>query len=495
VSDELDHDRALERDPFADLPLLGELRERLEARFLAAAHLPAGRLVRAAERPARTGRRSTRGGWNGRRSRALLVLGALLLVGGTATAAVTLSGTRSAPLSGSVPGRPVASGREFREFNFTEAGKRYRIVFVPQISGGEAGWRSFLSFGPRADPEGGEGGESGYPTRSTPLAGGAGVGFTSSPLPSGDAVDYVLTAPRVAAVRVGSRTIKTRGGSALPGEDRAAVFFVSAGSPPIAIPPAGAHTPYYIRVPARLRSVERAAVPDRHDRYVRERPLRTLHERSANHYFRELATHIGRGTADTNGRVLIVHAPPIRTVLVRATPLIALERDGREIAYTPPHPEKLARRIAAWQVPRPGERHPRASATHPLPGACEIAARGLPGLQPQWGHVLAAIEPVASAEGELFLSCVDTEYFLHGWPLDTAILLDAHRPGQTLGPIPGASPVAGHAGVVNVVLGSLPGDLTARRVGNAWLVVEGGASLAQRLQVLGALRIAKLALP
>jgi hypothetical protein len=85
--------------------------------------------------------------------------------------------------------------------------------------------------------------------------------------------------------------------------------------------------------------------------------------------------------------------------------------------------------------------------------------------------------------------------FLRGWPLEAAILLDAHRPGQTLGPIPDASAVPGHPGVVNVVLGSLPGDLTARRVGNAWLVVEGGASLAQRLEVLGALRIARLALP
>jgi hypothetical protein len=124
-----------------------------------------------------------------------------------------------------------------------------------------------------------------------------------------------------------------------------------------------------------------------------------------------------------------------------------------------------------------------------------VAAHGLPGLQAQWGHVLATIRPVTNAEGQLFLSCVDTEYFLHGWPLDTAILLDARRPGQTLGAIPGAIPLAGHPGFVNLVLGSGPGSLTAQRIGNAWLVVAGGASVTQRLEVLGALRIAKLVLP
>ena len=35
-------------------------------------------------------------------------------------------------------------------------------------------------------------------------------------------------------------------------------------------------------------------------------------------------------------------------------------------------------------------------------------------------------------------------------------------------------------------------SLTAKRVGNAWLVVQGGAGLAQRVQVLDALRINKL---
>lgn len=454
-----------QRDPFADLPLLGELRDRLQTHFAAAAAPPA--------KPA------FRRGWLGRHSRVLLALGALLLAGGTATAAVTLSHTPSAPLSGSVPGPAPRTGHGFY---FTEAGKQYRIVFAPQLSGGTAGWQTFISFGAHGKlEEGGEGGTVGYPTRSTPLTGGAGVGFTSSPLPSGDAVDYVLTSPRVAAVRLGDRTIQTRGGSALPREDRAAVFFVPAGSPPIAIPPAGSRVPYYIRVPAlvpaRPSPRERAAARHNRDHYVRVHRLRLLTPR-------------GYLEADANG-----HRLRLRTVLVHATPLVALAGDGREIAYTPPHPESSDLVTRAWQIPRPGERHPGASARHPLPGACEVTAHGLPGLQAQWGHVLAAIRPVTDAEGELFLSCVDTEYFLRGWPLDTAVLLDARQPGQTLDPIPGGIPVAGHPGFVNLMLGSGPGSMTARRIGNAWLVVAGGASLAQRLEVLGGLRITKLTLP
>jgi hypothetical protein len=165
-------ERAGQPDPFADLPLLGELRDRLQARFRVAEHLPAARFARVAEHAGGSEGRRARWVRHGRRSRLLLALGALLLAGGTATAAVTLSGTQSAPLSGSVPGRPVESGHEF---NFTEAGKQYRIVFVPQLSGGEAGWRSFLSFGPGANPEAAKAAKAGTrrPARRSPAAPGS----------------------------------------------------------------------------------------------------------------------------------------------------------------------------------------------------------------------------------------------------------------------------------------------------------------------------------
>jgi hypothetical protein len=108
---------------------------------------------------------------------------------------------------------------------------------------------------------------------------------------------------------------------------------------------------------------------------------------------------------------------------------------------------------------------------------------------PEFGHVVSHIRAVTGSEGEVFVSCIDTEYYLRGWPLDVAVLVDAAAPGQVLGPIPGASPVVGHPGIVDLAAGSL----TAEQIGEAWLVVQGGTSLAQRLRVLRALDIAKLA--
>jgi hypothetical protein len=98
---------------------------------------------------------------------------------------------------------------------------------------------------------------------------------------------------------------------------------------------------------------------------------------------------------------------------------------------------------------------------------------------------------VKDALGEVFLSCVNTEYYLHGWPLQVAVLLDGRRPGQTLGPIPGARPIPGDPNMVDLAAGQTPA-LTAKRVGNAWLVAEGGSGLAQRIAVLNALRIRRL---
>jgi hypothetical protein len=82
------------------------------------------------------------------------------------------------------------------------------------------------------------------------------------------------------------------------------------------------------------------------------------------------------------------------------------------------------------------------------------------------------------------VSCVSTEYYLHGWPMAAAVLLDARRPGVVLGRIPGANPVPGHPNVVDFAGASL----SARRVGNAWLVVQGGSGTTQRVSVLNALK-------
>jgi hypothetical protein len=96
--------------------------------------------------------------------------------------------------------------------------------------------------------------------------------------------------------------------------------------------------------------------------------------------------------------------------------------------------------------------------------------------------------------GRAYLSCIDTEIAYRGWVLDAALLLDAHHPGALPAPLPGSTPVPGHPGVVEERSGIF-GDITGRRVGDAWLVVESSSRLAQRtsglpqrLEMLDALR-------
>lgn len=192
--------------------------------------------------------------------------------------------------------------------------------------------------------------------------------------------------------------------------------------------------------------------------------------------------------------VVLMPAPLLRHA-VRVVPLDASGQviPTRPVVATSSAPSRF------WQAPSAVTPNihepPYHGPTHPLPGACELRQHGLPGLVPEFGHVIRRIKPVVDGEGEVFLSCIDTEYYFQGWPLDAAVLLDAAQPGQLLGPIPGARPVTGHPGVVNLAAGQFPGSITAKQIGRAWLVAEGGASLRQRLRVLEAIEIARLALP
>jgi hypothetical protein len=155
--------------------------------------------------------------------------------------------------------------------------------------------------------------------------------------------------------------------------------------------------------------------------------------------------------------------------------LQALDARGAPLPNARPAPPVASAAIRAWQRPQ--------APVHS--GPCDLRAHGLPGLTAQWGHVVSAIEPYpARLIGRTFVSCVDTEYYLRGWPLDAALLLDAAHPGRRPAAIPGLRPLRGARGVFGGP-DSFHGALTAKRVGDAWLVVAGGASAAQRLRVLG----------
>jgi hypothetical protein len=183
---------------------------------------------------------------------------------------------------------------------------------------------------------------------------------------------------------------------------------------------------------------------------------------------------------------------PKEIPLVRATPIIALDAAGRVIRYGDAK-QSAKGTVHFWQQHANRDLRAHGITGTPVHGACEIAEHGRSHLDALFGRTVDRIVPRPAIEGQAFLSCLDTDYETDRGLIRAAVLLDAHEPGRTLTPIPGAEPVTGHPGIVNVALGMLPGAITARRERDAWLVVQGGGSEAQRLEILRALRITKIA--
>jgi len=378
--------------------------------------------------------------WLRGRSRPLTVVIAALVICGSATAAVlSLTASSSQPLAGKVPGTIATAPRTGI---YSVAGYRYRIVVTPSLAAGQAGWNTWIQYvgrGPQSGSGGGGGGT--YPNASNPIFGGTGTSYVSFGEPQrGDTVASVITGPQVVAVRIGNRTIRTFTSTELPAGDRAAVFFVPANSPqPTVGWRPGLPIYSYIRAPA--------------------------------------GPHPGN---DPN------RWPKHPTVAI-----VPLDASGTALATTFSYPDPPFEFF--WQAPKAitpniteppyhGRTHPRAD------GICQLGQHGLPGLTPVWGDTILRIKPAAGSLGELFVSCVDAEYYLHGWPLATGVLVDARHPGQVLGALPGAHAVPDVPDVVD-----FPGaQLSARRIGKAWLVVKGGSGSRQRLRVLEALRINRL---
>jgi hypothetical protein len=142
----------------------------------------------------------------------------------------------------------------------------------------------------------------------------------------------------------------------------------------------------------------------------------------------------------------------------------------------PEHAYTAGLAAVSWRAPQP-----------PPKGACSISAAGLAGLKPRFGHVVTSVPPTLDIAGVGFVSCIDTEYSLAHSSLDAAVLLSAAEPGS-VAPVslPGATPVPHHPSLFTAP--GWNGQILARRVGNAWLAVEGGAGLRERVKVLLHLR-------
>jgi len=108
-------------EDFRDLPILGELRDQLRARF------------EAAEPPAKVAKQRRR--WPRAGTRLGVVLAALVVAGGSALAAGLLSGQRSRPLTAVFqPGAPGS------QEGYGPPGSTYSISISPSMNAGVIGW-------------------------------------------------------------------------------------------------------------------------------------------------------------------------------------------------------------------------------------------------------------------------------------------------------------------------------------------------------------------
>jgi hypothetical protein len=163
----------------------------------------------------------------------------------------------------------------------------------------------------------------------------------------------------------------------------------------------------------------------------------------------------------------------------------------------------------------------------------------------QWGTVATEITPDPSASGPAFFTCLQVWYHTPAGGFQTGVVLNAQHPGARPAPLWGATPVPGHPGLVQVppiqeswvvpahrlspttisqatarltrrygktkaqqiirhaiafrrvphrYRESLAPRIIARRVGNAWLLVENG-TLAEQIAFLNTLTITRLDIP
>jgi hypothetical protein len=168
---------------------------------------------------------------------------------------------------------------------------------------------------------------------------------------------------------------------------------------------------------------------------------------------------------------------PAKTPSGRAPRLTALDAAGRPIAgsfYESPPKEPAG----YWHYP---QRQPQ--------GRCPLTARRASGVSVREGMILTAIAPDPGIIGHAYLSCVGLGFRLRGTWFKAAVLLDAKHPGAPPAALPGMRPVPGAPGFLDRSSPFVSEDFTARRVGDAWLVVQAETSVSRRVQALRALRV------
>jgi hypothetical protein len=177
-------------------------------------------------------------------------------------------------------------------------------------------------------------------------------------------------------------------------------------------------------------------------------------------------------------RVAIIHTPlhgsadRLAALASRAPTVVPFDARGKPIAESRDYGAVWFR---AWNRP-----------ATPLQGPCRLRVSGLGGVTAEWGQVATAIRPYPEQiVGRGFLSCIDTEYYAPGRGMRAAVLLDAANPGHTPpAAIPGLAPIPQAPGLYNGTGDyASRGPMTAKREGNAWVLVAGGGRNAEEARV------------
>ncbi|HEY1775292.1 MAG TPA: hypothetical protein VGG41_03945 [Solirubrobacteraceae bacterium] len=185
-------------------------------------------------------------------------------------------------------------------------------------------------------------------------------------------------------------------------------------------------------------------------------------------------------------------------------PAVALSRTGRQIGLPASDAGKPEDFAVFWSS---------AATQRPPAGACEIDMNGLHGA---FGLVVPHVRGFPELSDRAFLSCASTQTANgQGLGAVAAILLDAQHPGSKPTALPDAKPVPGHPQTFNEAGIAAPAEphatppprrqvgrrhplnpprptstsITGRRIGNAWLVVQAGGTLPQRLAILDRLAV------
>ncbi|MGH2831533.1 MAG: hypothetical protein ACRDK2_02055 [Solirubrobacteraceae bacterium] len=168
-------------------------------------------------------------------------------------------------------------------------------------------------------------------------------------------------------------------------------------------------------------------------------------------------------------RVAIIHTPlhgspdRLAAVAFRSPTVVPLDVKGKPITESHDYGAVWFR---DWNRPAPQ-----------LKGPCQLHVSGPGRITAEWGQVATAIRPYPQQViGRGFFSCIDTEYYVPGRGMRAAVLLDAANPGHaTPAPIPGLVPIPQVPGLYNGGGAYMSdGPMTAKRAGNAWIVVAGG---------------------